>query len=126
MRNVHQRNGNRRWRKGEMRSDLLVANCLQDVAHSLSQLIEGDHIFVVSQVQIKSNAFSHVISEPPAGITSLVSGTRDRRMQPITVELEQLPRGCPQIWKFFLKRDHDLYLRARVSERGCWSSFALS
>jgi hypothetical protein len=28
-------------------------------------------------------------------------------VKPITVELEELSRGRPEIWKFFLKRDHD-------------------
>src|SRR5262245_2149491 len=126
MRDVHQRNGNGRGRKGEMRSDLLVANCLQHVAHSLSQLTERDHVFVISQVQVKSNAFGHVIGEPPIRVARFVSGPRDRGAQPIAVELKELSRGCPEIWKFFLKRDHDFYLRARASERWCWSSSALS
>ena len=91
-----------------MSANLLVTDRLQYVAHRLRQLIESHHVFVISQVQIKSNAFGHVFSEPPAGVTSFVSGPRDRCMKPVTVELEELPRGCPEIWKLFFKRDHDL------------------
>ena len=76
-------------------ANLLVADRLQHVAHRLRQLAEGDHVFVVSQVQIKSNAFGHVFSEPPAGVTRFVSSPRDRRVKPVTVELEELSRGCP-------------------------------
>src|SRR5438445_12378178 len=76
-------------------------------------------------MQIKSNAFSHVFGEPPSGVTSYVSGSRDGRVQPIAVELEELSRCCPQVWKFFFKRDHDFYLRARASEGLRWSSSAL-
>jgi len=32
----------------------------------------------------------HVFSEPPAGVTRFVSGPRERRVKPITVELEKL------------------------------------
>src|SRR5215469_7916520 len=90
-----------------MRHNLLVADRVQDVTHSLRQLTKSDHVFVVSQVQVKSNAFRHVIGEPPTGITSFIRRPRDRSMQPIAAKLEKLPRTCAEIWKFFLKRDHD-------------------
>src|SRR5215510_13705497 len=108
-----------------MRADLLVADCFQDITHGLRQLTEGDDVFVVSQVQVKSDALGDMIGEPPARVTCLVGGTRERSMQPIAVELEKLPRGCPEIWKFFFKRDHDFYLRARANERRRWGASAL-
>jgi hypothetical protein len=89
-------------------ANFLVADRLQHVAHRLRQLTESDDVFVISQAQIKSDAFGHVFSEPPAGVTCFVSGPRERRVKPVTVELEELSRGCPEIWKLFLKRDHDL------------------
>src|SRR5436189_2327420 len=109
-----------------MRADLLVADRFQNITHGLRQLVERDDIFVVSQPQIKSDALSDVISQPPAGITSLVSSSRDRRLQPIPVELEELSRSCAQIWKFFFKGDHDFYLRARAGAHQRWNSFGLS
>src|SRR6516164_1480463 len=75
-------------------------------------------------MQVKSDALGDVISEPPAGVTSFVSGSRDCRVQPIAVELEEMSRCCPQIWKFFFKGDHDFYLRARASEGWRGSSSA--
>src|SRR5262249_33629705 len=126
MRDIHQRNRNGRGRRCKMPTNLLIADRFQHVAHRLRQLVKGHYVFVVSQVQIKSNTFRHVFSEPPARITCFVSRPRDRRLQPIAVELEQLTGGRPEIWKFFLKRDHDFYLRARAIERLRWSSSALS
>src|SRR5262249_58158684 len=108
-----------------MRADLLIANRGQYITHSLRQLTEGDHVFVISQVQIKSDAFGDVIGEPPAGVTSFVSGPRDRRMQPVAVELEKLSRACPEIWKFFFKRDHDFYLRPRAGRGPALELFSL-
>src|SRR6266480_7204964 len=90
-----------------MRHDFLVADHFQDVPHSLRQLVKGDDVFVISQVQVKSNAFGHVIGEPPTGITSFVCRPGDCSMQPIAAELEQLSRSCAEIGKFFLKGDHD-------------------
>src|SRR5262245_52595909 len=107
-----------------MRTDLLVPDRRQYITHGLRQLIESDHVFVVSQVQVKSNALRDVIGEPPAGVTSVVSGPRDRCVQPVAVELEELSRGCPEIWKFFFKRDHDFCLQGRASGRRRWSSSA--
>src|ERR1051326_808513 len=103
---IQKRNRNRRrcWRK--MAANLLVADRGQYVAHCLRQLIEGHYVFVVSQMQIESNTFGHVFSEPPTGVTRFTSGPRNRRMKPVTVELEELPGCGPEIWKFFLKRDH--------------------
>src|SRR5262249_55338088 len=126
MRDIHQRNRNGRGRGCKMPTDLLIADGFQHVAYCLRQLVKGHHVFVVSQVQIKSNTFCHVFSEPPARITRFVSGPRDRRVQPIAVELKQLTGGRPEIWKFFLKRDHDFYPRAGAIERLRWSSSALS
>src|SRR6266446_7871212 len=108
-----------------MRSDLLVPDRCQHVTHGLRELVERDDIFIISQVQVKSDALGDVISEPPAGETSFVGGSRNCRVQPIAVELEELSRCCPQIWKFFFKRDHDFYLQARASEGLRWSSSAL-
>src|SRR5207247_8556688 len=119
------RNTKRRWRRCKMRSDLLVPDRCQHVTHGLRELVERDDIFIISQVQVKSDALGDVISEPPAGVTSFVSGSRDCRVQPIAVELEELSRCCPEIWKFFFKGDHDFYLRARASEGQRWSSSAL-
>src|SRR5256885_1968949 len=56
----------------------------------------------------------------------VVSAGFDRRVQPIAVELEKLPRGCAEIWKFFFKRHHDFYLRARANDCRRWSASALS
>src|SRR5207253_8137843 len=89
-----------------MRDNFLVADCFQDVTHSLGELIERDHVFVVSQMQIKSNAFGHVIGEPPAGITGFVSSPGDRRVKPIAIEFKKLSRLRAQIRKFLFKRDH--------------------
>src|SRR5436309_1002135 len=90
-----------------MRHNLLVTDRFQHVTHSLRQLVKRHHVFVISQVQIKSNALSHVIGKPPTGITGLVRGARDRSMQPVAAEFEELSGICAEIWKFFLKRDHD-------------------
>ena len=90
-----------------MRHDFLVADHFQDVPHSLRQLVKGDDVFVISQVQVKSDAFRNVIGEPPTGITGFISRSRDGSVQPIAAELEELPRVCAEIRKFFLKRDHD-------------------
>src|SRR5436309_3034583 len=108
-----------------MRADLLIANRRQYVSDRLRQLAERDDTFVISQAQVKSDALGDVIGEPPAGITSFVSGPCDRRMQPIAVKFEQLSRARPEIWKFLFKRDHDFYLRALASEGRRWSSSAL-
>src|SRR6266436_1935337 len=90
-----------------MRHNFLVADRSQHVTHSLRQLVKRHHVFVISQVQIKSNALSHVIGEPPTGITGFISRPRERSMQPIAAKLEELSRVCAEIRKFFLKRDHD-------------------
>src|SRR5437667_4020282 len=89
--------------------NFLVADHFQHVTHSLRQLAKGHHVFVISQMQVKSNAFRHVICEPPSGITSFISRPRDRRIEPIAIELEKLSRVGTEIWKFFLNRDHDSY-----------------
>src|SRR5215216_5197125 len=103
MSDIDQRNRNGRRCGREVPANFLVADRRQYVTHGLRQLREGDHVFVISQVQIKSNAFCDVFSEPPAGVTSLVSGPRDRCVKPVTVELKELPRRRPEIWKLFLK-----------------------
>src|SRR5467141_4207350 len=95
-----------------MRHNFLVADRSQHVTHSLRQLVKRHHVFVISQVQIKSNALSHVIGEPPTGITGFISRPRERSMEPIAAKLEELSRICAEIWKFFLKGDHDFCLSA--------------
>jgi len=45
----------------------LITDGSQDVTHRLRELTECDHVFVVSQMQVKSNALGDVIGEPPAG-----------------------------------------------------------
>ena len=104
---VQQRDRNGRRRRRKMRYDFLVTDHFQDVAHSLRQLAEGDHVFVIPQVQIKRNALGDVIRQPPARISGFISRPRDRSVQPIAIELEKLPRIGAEIWKLFLKRDHD-------------------
>src|SRR6516225_5418637 len=104
---IHQRNRNGRRPGRKVPANFLVADGLQHVAHRLRQLTESHDAFVISQVQVKSNAFGHMFSEPPAGVTCFVSCPRDRRVKPVTVELEKLSGRGPQIWKLFLKRDHD-------------------
>src|SRR6476469_8171656 len=94
---IHQRNRNRWWCGRKVPANFLVADRLLHVAHRLRQLAEGDHVFVISQVQIKSNAFGHVFGEPPAGVTRFVSGPRQCRVKPVTVELEELSRRRPKI-----------------------------
>src|SRR5438067_1293959 len=61
VRDVEQRNRNRRWSWREIRNDLLVTDDFQDVAHGLRKLTERDHRLVVSQAQVKGNAFGHMI-----------------------------------------------------------------
>src|SRR5436309_10604666 len=106
VRDVQQRYGNGRRRGRKMRHNLLITDCSQDVTHSLRELIECDHVFVVSQMQIKSNAFGHVIGEPPPEITGFMSSPGDRRVKPIAIEFEKLSRLRAEIRKFFFKRDH--------------------
>src|SRR5438552_865886 len=67
------------------------------------------HIFVIPQVQVKGNALRDMLSQPPARVTGLVSRPRDRRVEPIAIELEKLSRVGAEIGKFFFKRDHDSY-----------------
>src|SRR5215475_13263712 len=104
---IHQRNRNGRRRRRKVSANLFVADRLQHVADGLRQLTKSHHVFVISQVQIKGDAFSQVFSEPPAGVTRFFSSPRDRRVKPVTVEFEKLSGRGPEIWKFFLKRDHD-------------------
>src|SRR6516162_9454237 len=89
-----------------MRHNLLVANGFQHVLHSLRQLVKRHHVFVISHVQIKSNALSDVIGQPPTGITSFVSGPCDRRVKPIAIEFEKLSGVRAEVRKFLFKSDH--------------------
>src|SRR5438067_7115047 len=106
MRDVQQRDGYGRRRGRKVRHNFLITDCFQDVTHRLRELAECDHVFVVSQMQVKSNAFGHVIGEPPARITGFMSRPRDRGMKPIAIEFEKLSRVRAEIRKFFFKRDH--------------------
>src|SRR6266699_748712 len=106
MRDVQQRDGDGRRRGRKVRHNFLITDCFQDVTPRLRELTECDHVFVVSQMQVKSNAFSHVTGEPPAGITSFVSSPRDRRLKPIAIEFEKLSRLRAKIRKSLFKRDH--------------------
>jgi hypothetical protein len=71
-----------------MPTNFFVADRRQHVAHRLRQLVESDYVFVISQVQIKGNAFRHVFGEPPARITCFISSPCERRVKPVAVELE--------------------------------------
>ena len=55
--------------------------------------------------------------QPPTRIAGLVGRLRDRGVQPIAIELKELPRFAAQIGKFFFKRDHDWRVLANSS--GC-------
>src|SRR6266446_2957881 len=58
-------------------------------------------------MQVKRNAFSNVLGQPPTRITGLIGRAIDGRVQPSAVELKELTRVAAQIWKFFFQRDHD-------------------
>jgi hypothetical protein len=92
-----------------MGHNLFVTDRFEDKSHGLRQLTKCDDAFIISQVQIKGDAFGHVIGQPPAGITSFVGCAVDRCVQPVAIEFEQLPGICAEIRKFFFKRDHDSY-----------------
>ena len=100
-----------------MWDDLLVADHLQDVAYGLRKLAERDHTLVIPQAEVKSDTLCHVIGEPPTRVAGLVRRAGDGSVQPIAIELEELPRLGPQIRKFFLKCDHDFCLGHRVIPR---------
>src|SRR5229473_1749923 len=66
LRDLEQGNGNRGWRWREVRYDFFVPDHLQHITDSLRQLAERDDWLVVSQPQIESDAFRHMIGQPPA------------------------------------------------------------
>ena len=104
---IEQRNGNRGRGRFEVRNDFLVTDHLQNVTHGLRQLTESDNWFVVSQPQIKGNAFRDMIGQPPTWIAGFIGRAGDGGVQPIAVELEELTRVAAQIRKFFFKRYHE-------------------
>src|SRR5436190_951655 len=100
-----------------MWDDLLVTDHLQDIPHGLRKLAERDHTLVIPQAEVKSDTLCNVIGEPPTRVASLVRRAGDGSVQPIAIELEELPRLGPQIRKFFFKCDHDFPLGHRVIPR---------
>src|SRR5947209_13306336 len=106
LRDRQQREGNWWRRRHEIRHDLLVTDHLQDVPHRLRKLVERYHRLVITKPEIKSDALSHVIGQPPLRVTGIVRGASNRGAEPFLVELEELTGTSPQIGKLFLKRDH--------------------
>ena len=79
-----------------------------NVADRLVKLAESDDRLIRPQGKIKRDAFRDVVGEPPARVTSARGGLANLRLQPVAVELEELPRIGAEVGKFFLKRDHFL------------------
>ena len=87
---VNQRNRYRRRRRREVGDDFFVANRFENVLHRFLKLFEGHDVLVISEMQIKRDAFRDVFGQPPTRIARLVRRAIDRCVQPVPVELEEL------------------------------------
>ena len=90
MRDIDQRNRDRRRSRREVGNNLLVTDRFQDLLDRLLKLFERDNVLVVSKVQIKRNALSDMFGQPPARVTGLIGRAVNRGVQPVAVELEEL------------------------------------
>src|SRR5439155_17324944 len=90
MRDIDQRNRDRRRSRCEVGNDLLVTDRFQDVLDRFLKLFECNNVLVVSKVQIKCDALGDMLGQPPARVTGLIGRAVNRGVQPVAVELEEL------------------------------------
>src|SRR5436190_24163671 len=66
MRDIDQRNRDRRRRRCEVGNNLFVTDRFQDVLDPLLKLFERDNVLVDTKVQIKRDALSNLFVQAPA------------------------------------------------------------
>src|SRR5689334_7980604 len=92
-------NGNGRRRRFEVRHDLFIADYLQNIPHRLVELTEGDDRLMGPKSQIKRDALADMLGQPPARITGAIRRLPDSSLQPVAIELEELPAFRTQVGK---------------------------
>src|SRR5438034_11420883 len=88
MRDIDQRNRDRRRSRCEVGNDLLVTDRFQDVLDRFLKLFECNNVLVVSKVQIKCDALGDMLGQPPARVTGLIGCAVNRRSEEHTSELQ--------------------------------------